>query len=107
MARTLCRITVLFLLAVLLTAPWSAAAEPRVAEESAPRSFGQAWSWLSALWSEIGCIIDPSGLCRLGAENLDTGCGIDPSGGCRDSSEGGEPDRDIGCGIDPDGGCGQ
>lgn len=89
MARTLCRITFLFLLAVLLTAPWSAAAESRAAGESTPRAFGQVWSWLIALWNDIGC-------------------GIDPDGGCRDSSEGGEPGQgDIGCIIDPNGGCGQ
>lgn len=88
MARTLCRIAVLFLLAVLLTAPWSAAAEPRAAGDPSPRAFSSAWSWLSALWNEIGCIIDPNG-------------------GCRDSSAGEAGQRDIGCGLDPSGGCGQ
>jgi len=87
MARSFCRIALLFVLTVLLAAPWSAAEGPRAGGESSPRILDQAWSWLSAYWSEIGC-------------------GIDPGGRCRDSSQGEPPNQiDIGCLIDPSGGC--
>lgn len=37
-------------------------------------------SWLTAVWAEAGCIIDPGGKCRAAAEQVDAGCGIDPNG---------------------------
>lgn len=126
MSRTFGRIAFLFVLAILLAAPWSAAEWPRSGGDTSPNVFSQAWSWLSSLWSEIGCGLDPNGLCRPAQDNLEIGCGIDPdgrcrdssqrhigciidpNGGCRDSSQTGEQtQRDIGCLIDPSGGCGQ
>jgi hypothetical protein len=69
--------------------------------------------FLTSLWSETGCMIDPSGCptprteegCRIdpsGAcikERFDEGCHLDPNGGCL------TPQRDEGCMIDPDGRC--
>ena len=108
MARTFGRIAFLVVLAVLLAAPWSAAEGPRAGGDTSPRILDQAWSWLSILWSKIGCGIDPSGLCQPAKENLEIGCGIDPVGRCHGSAQDGEQSqRDIGCGLDPSGGCGQ
>jgi hypothetical protein len=69
---------------------------------------------LSFLWSETGCMIDPSGRCI--APQTDEGCRIDPNGGCitersdsgcRLDPNGGclTPQRDEGCHIDPNGRC--
>ena len=79
------RIAVLFLLVILLVSPW-AAAEPRDSrEEASPHLLAQLWSWLSGLWGDEGCMIDPSGRCG-GAPvpaQVDEGCMIDPDGRCR------------------------
>jgi hypothetical protein len=77
---------------------------------AAPPAF---FDFLSTLWSETGCMIDPSGCpapqtdegCHIDpsgsciTERVDTGCRIDPSGGCL------APQRDEGCMIDPSGRC--
>jgi hypothetical protein len=106
MARTFGRrIAVLFLLAVCLITPW-AAAEPRDDRgAAAPQLLAQLWSWLSALWVEAGCGIDPDGRCGAGATpaNLDAGCIIDPDGRCGGALVVATPDE--GCIIDPNGGC--
>jgi len=103
MARPLIRIFVLFVLIVLLAAPWSAAA-PRQDNAPAPQLLARLWHQVAALWDDIGCIIDPGGGCReSSAPTGDIGCGMDPHGGCRASST---PTGDIGCGADPHGGCG-
>ena len=105
MARSFCRTAFLVVLTLLLAAPWSAA-EPRTGGAPSPRLLDQAWTWLTALWGDIGCGIDPSRLCRPATDSLEIGCGIDPDGRCRNSSEE-QGQRDIGCLIDPNGGCGQ
>jgi hypothetical protein len=76
------RAAVLSVLALLLAAPWSTA-EPR-RHESQPRLSAQLWSWLTAVWGDIGCIADPGGLCRdaVPASQADIGCGLDPGGRC-------------------------
>jgi hypothetical protein len=82
MARPLIRIFVLFVLTVLLAAPWSAAA-PRQDRTPAPQLLARLWDQVVALWGDIGCIIDPHGACReSSAPTGDIGCGIDPHGGC-------------------------
>ena len=101
------RAAVLFVLSVLLAAPWSIA-EPREGRGAAPPV--SIWSWLM---SEIGCIADPHGGCEKidigciidpgGCGQVDIGCVADPGGLCRDTAE---SQVDIGCGIDPHGGCG-
>jgi len=79
------RIAVAVVLAVFLGTPW-AAAEPRDDRRAAtPQLLAQLWSWLSTLWGEEGCILDPSGRCgdASTSDDLDAGCILDPNGGCR------------------------
>jgi hypothetical protein len=104
MSRSVVRRTaVLFVLSVLLAAPWSAAA-PRQIPRAAPAPLvSRLWSRLTVLWSDIGCIIDPNGLCHgSAATQSDIGCGLDPHGICHGSAA---SQSDIGCGIDPGGAC--
>jgi hypothetical protein len=104
MSRSVVRRTaVLFVLSVLLAAPWSAAA-PRQIPRAAPAPLvSQLWSRLTALWSDIGCGLDPNGLCHgSAASQSDIGCGLDPSGTCHGSAL---PQGDIGCIADPSGAC--
>jgi hypothetical protein len=103
MSRSLVRRTAaLFVLSVLLAAPWSAAARQIPRAAPAPL-LSQLWSRLTALWSDIGCIIDPSGLCHgSAATQSDIGCGIDPGGLCHGSAA---SQSDIGCIADPSGAC--
>lgn len=99
------RIAVAFLLAVFLVAPW-AAAEPRDDRGAAsPHLFAQLWSWLSALWSDEGCMLDPNGRCggAPAPTDLDAGCIIDPNGRCGGNPASAQPD--AGCMLDPNGGC--
>jgi hypothetical protein len=98
------RAAVLFVLCVLLAAPWSAAA-PRQDHQAPPQPLlGQLWNGLATLWSDIGCVIDPHGGCRGAAVTQgDIGCVIDPHGGCRGAAV---PQGDIGCVADPHG-CGR
>ena len=62
MARPLIRISALFVLTVLLAAPWSAAA-PRQDHAPAPQLLARLWDQVVALWGDIGCIMDPHGGC--------------------------------------------
>jgi hypothetical protein len=59
--------------------------------------FTSLWDWLSGVWADAGCIIDPGGC--TGGTGADEGCIIDPSGWCAPA-----PSTDEGCGIDPSGG---
>lgn len=59
-----------------------------------PALLDQARSFLTPVWSEEGCMIDPSGKC---APRTDEGCHIDPSGGCLSER------ADTGHLIDPNG----
>jgi len=102
MSRSLVRrAAVLFVLCVLLAAPWSAAA-PRQDHTAPPQPFlGQIWSELATLWSDIGCGIDPHGSCRgTAATQGDIGCGADPGGSCHSAAT---TQGDIGCVADPHG----
>lgn len=79
------RIAVL-LLALVLAAPWSLAAEPRFEQREAAWSlFDRLWGALTSLWSENGCTLDPNGKCLGGntAPTGDEGCTVDPNGRCR------------------------
>jgi hypothetical protein len=115
MARSI-RLSVLLVGCVLFASSSNAA--PR--QEREPSSaLVQIWNQLAEFWSDIGCIMDPSGLCRERAEigcgmdpdghcggtkttpTRDSGCIMDPGGACRETAA-----RDIGCIIDPSGGCG-
>ena len=99
------RAAVLFVLTVLLTAPWSAAAPRQDHKAPPPTPLGQLWGRLATLWSDIGCIADPHGSCHgSAAPQGDIGCGIDPHGSCHGSAA---SQGDIGCILDPHGGCGR
>lgn len=80
MARPLIRIFVLFVLTVLLAAPWSAAT-PRQDRAPAPQLLTRIWHQVVALWGDIGCIMDPGGCRESSAPTGDIGCGMDPHGG--------------------------
>jgi hypothetical protein len=45
-------------------------------------SFLPLWHQITALWSEIGCILDPHGSCGPELVQTEIGCGADPHGGC-------------------------
>ncbi len=82
MSRSLVRrAAVLFVLCVLLAAPWSAAAPRQDHKTAPPPLVGQLWSRLATLWSDIGCIMDPHGSCHSAATTQgDIGCVADPHG---------------------------
>ena len=88
--------TLLLLFATTLALSAASPAAPRRVQ--APRAaslaplslLDRAWSALQSLWSETGCMLDPSGRCLTGAPqapqpapHLDEGCMLDPSGRCR------------------------
>lgn len=89
--RYLARMLPVVLVAVALCAP-SAWGAPRQAEGVAPATLlSQVWHSLTAIWADIGCIIDPNGGCTGGqieapAPSSDEGCILDPHGGCRPES---------------------
>ncbi|HYU31134.1 MAG TPA: hypothetical protein VEW48_03145 [Thermoanaerobaculia bacterium] len=112
------KIGVLLVAAVLL-APWTAAAEPGAWKDpsgtQAPWGLlAQLWNAVAALWGDNGCSMDPNGGCAIDSatpaptENLDEGCKIDPFGGCREGSTLPVPTENLdeGCSMDPFGGCG-
>jgi hypothetical protein len=75
---------VLMLALSLLIAPWASAAgtKTEISESFESGLQGlliEAWSFVSGLWSDSGCHIDPDGRC-IRAE-VDSGCHIDPNGG--------------------------
>lgn len=83
--RFYCLVCVLVLM-MLPTLPPAAAAQSGPAE-AASGVFAGFWSWLTAVWVEGGCYIDPNGRCAPEApttSEIDGGCYIDPHGGCRD-----------------------
>lgn len=106
MSRPIHRLVLVFVLGLVLLAPWAASAQPRSAgvhfvttrSLSAPADLlAQAWAFVSRLWDKEGCGIDPSG--------GEAGCGIDPDG--RNSTTQPTPPTqgEAGCGIDPNGLC--
>ena len=82
---TLC--TIVLVTALLLPTPAAAA-------DSSQDLLGQAWGWLSALWGDHGCGIDPNG--GTCVQPKLRGC-IDPNGGDTCVQE------KHRCGIDPNG----
>lgn len=97
------RAATLFVLSLLLAAPWSAAEPKERRGPASPPAQSQLWSQLTGLWADIGCVIDPHGVCRDAvASQADIGCVADPGGLCRDVAP---SQADIGCVIDPNGGC--
>jgi hypothetical protein len=86
------RKVLLLLLCAALAAPWASMAASRKPAPTkaalAPLSLlARSWGFLTSLWGEEGCGIDPSGRCatvmsRPPAPKIDEGCGIDPDGRC-------------------------
>ena len=80
---------VLLLLAVLAV-PWASAASPRQADARPAKAAAEShdlvsrfWSFLTSIWSESGCRIDPDGRCVPNPQpQTDEGCMIDPNGRC-------------------------
>lgn len=103
--RSFGRSAVILALVLLLTAPWEAAAGPRLGDtlrraafsDSATPDFVSGFlSFVARLWDKAGCILDPHGQCVLEEKE---GCGLDPHGLCTPIQV------DNGCRIDPHGGC--
>jgi hypothetical protein len=78
----------LLVLILLLAAPVAQAAEPGTQKRPVagiPGLIVQAWDFLTRVWAENGCGLDPDGRCvpepnaKAEAEN---GCRIDPDGRC-------------------------
>ena len=74
------------LLTLALTVPWCAAAAPSAAP---PDLLSRLWLFVTSLWGDIGCHLDPNGGCGHSViveppatTSGDIGCHIDPSGGC-------------------------
>lgn len=52
---------------------------------SLPGLFDQAWEFLTGVWENNGCRLDPSGGCvpqQNTKPEADNGCRLDPNGGC-------------------------
>lgn len=100
------------LLAAVLTAPLTAAAEPGARiDQQAWDVLARLWNALTVVWGDNGCMIDPYGRCAENnattpepSESLDNGCKMDPFGGCVTNTATTES-LDNGCSVDPFGGC--
>lgn len=100
-----CRLVCVLALTLLSALPPAAMAQSGQAK-AASGVFAGFWSWLTGLWAEGGCYIDPHGVCAPeapAASEIDGGCHIDPHGGC--APEAPTSEIDGGCHIDPNGGC--
>ena len=86
---------VLLLLVAVLAAAATGAAEPlraasvRGGSQATPDLAVRFWHWLTGVWVEAGCILDPNGRCIPGpgegstsTHQGDEGCIIDPNGRC-------------------------
>ncbi len=84
-SRPSSRKVVVLVLFAILALPWVSAAGPRQEVRPAASLFEQVWSFLTSLWNESGCRIDPNGGVPepLPTNDTDSGCHIDPNGGCR------------------------
>lgn len=82
------------LVVMAFTASSSWAAPHRASGDAQPNDvLAPLWAAFSAVWADLGCLIDPNGVLA----GTDLGCKIDPSG---------EPaESDLGCDIDPHGAC--
>jgi hypothetical protein len=73
---------------LLLAAPVAQAAERGAHESPVAGMSGlivQAWDFLTRIWAENGCRLDPSGGCApepTAEAETDNGCRLDPNGGC-------------------------
>jgi hypothetical protein len=79
-----------------------------VAEASPPpKEVSLFPNWLTWLWDEIGCRLDPSGHCSVESRLLlgDIGCMIDPNGLCAAVQVPETVTGDSACQIDPHGNC--
>ncbi|HEX7184796.1 MAG TPA: hypothetical protein VF756_23420 [Thermoanaerobaculia bacterium] len=88
-------------LSLALIAPWGASAAGPKTEpdrEAAAQALAGLWGWLTSLWAEAGCHIDPDGCAGTQGDN---GCRLDPNG-C-DNASGAAEDIDAGCRLDPNG----
>lgn len=76
----------LLVLILLLAAPAVQAAERATHKSPAaaiPGLIAQAWDFLTRIWAENGCGLDPDGRCvPEPTPETDNGCGLDPNGGC-------------------------
>ncbi|HWN40854.1 MAG TPA: hypothetical protein VNW71_01470 [Thermoanaerobaculia bacterium] len=84
-SRPFSRKVVVLVLFAILALPWVSAAGQEDVRPAA-NLFEQVWSFLTSLWSESGCRIDPNGGCApepMPMDDTDSGCHIDPNGGCR------------------------
>lgn len=73
-------------LAVTLAVPWGAAAAPAA---EPPDLLGRLWLFITSLWGNTGCHLDPSGICGAAVtveppatSHGDSGCHLDPHGIC-------------------------
>jgi hypothetical protein len=90
----------LSLAATAMAAQQPAAGPGHSAPQAATSSLLSLWSgWLTRLWAEEGCVIDPNGRCAK-APRTHAGCILAPNGRCATG-----PRTDAGCIIDPDGRC--
>ena len=55
-------------------------------DRALPELFARGWSFLSSLWAEAGCSVDPYGLCGVSSAPApilsEVGCEVDPHGRC-------------------------
>ena len=86
------RIVLLFLLLVVLAAPWASAAG-RLDGARPLDLVGRFWTFLTSAWSETGPSLDPDG---APARQRDEGPQLDPNGARA-------PQSDEGSHLDPDG----
>lgn len=94
----------LWLLVVSLAIPSQASA----ASWELGNLLARAGGFFSAVWGQVGCVIEPSGQC--GSALRDHGCVILPDGRCAaDPHQGGADGpvlSEVGCEINPTGSCG-
>ena len=97
-------------LSLALIAPGSASAAGPKSEPGRESASSRLWGWLTNLWAEAGCIMDPDG---CSGTQGDEGCIIDPDGCAAAQSDAGcildpngcaDAHGDAGCIADPNGG---
>ena len=95
MSQRFARKLAVLAMALALILPWGASAAPldsaSFREDAAPEPglWERLAGWLTRVWAENGCLIDPGGCTDgepdPGSNDPDNGCIADPSGGtCRD-----------------------
>lgn len=105
--RRSCRfVFAVLLLAVLVQPAWGVSPERQT--QPVVDLLDHLWDFLTGVWAEAGCIIDPNGSCGLtpAAPGIDEGCILDPHGAAVHAEPPAPtPATDEGCIIDPHGGC--